>query len=155
MFFGLTNSPATFQNMMNDLLRDLVDKGKVIVYIDDIMIFTVMIEEHRRIVQEVLQVLKDNQLFLKAKKCTFEALEVEYLGLLVSEGLVHMDLVKVQGVSEWLTPKNKKDTQSSLRFTTSTDDLSKGIAKRHNPSRNKQERKDGVGAQNKNKHLMG
>src|SRR3954463_16530594 len=50
MFFGLTNSPATFQNMMNDLLRDLVDKGKVIVYIDDIMIFTVGIEEHHQIV---------------------------------------------------------------------------------------------------------
>src|SRR3954465_12822098 len=50
MFFGLTNSPATFQNMMNDLLRDLVDKGKVIVYIDDIMIFMITIEEHCKIV---------------------------------------------------------------------------------------------------------
>src|SRR4051812_15620029 len=83
MFFGLTNLPATFQNMMNNLLRDLVDKGKVIVYIDEIM---VSLEEHHQIVWEVLQVLKDNQLFLEAKKCTFEALEVEYLGLLASEG---------------------------------------------------------------------
>src|SRR3954468_23520500 len=79
MFFRLTNSPATFQNMMNDLLRDLVDKGKVMVYIDDIMIFTVSPEEHQHIVQQVLQILKVNQLFLKAKKCTFKALEVEYL----------------------------------------------------------------------------
>src|SRR3954462_5990637 len=116
MFFRLTNSPTTFQNMMNDLLRDLVDKGKVIVYIDDIMIFTVMIEEHHRIVREVLQVLKDNQLFLKAEKCTFEALEVEYLGLLVSEGQVHMDLIKVKGVADWPKPKNKKDIQSFLGF---------------------------------------
>src|SRR3954463_1790876 len=117
MFFGLTNSPATFQNMMNDLLRDLVDKGKVIIYIDDIVIFTVSLEEHYRIVQEVLQVLKDNQLFLKAKKCTFETLEVEYLGLLVSEGQVHMDPIKVKGVADWPKPKNKKDVQSFLGFS--------------------------------------
>src|SRR5205823_14668476 len=116
MFFGLTNSPATFQNMMNNLLRDLVDQGKVIVYIDDIMIFTVTLEEHHQVVQEVLQILKDNKLFLKAEKCTFEALEVEYLGLLVSEGQVHMDLIKVKGVSDWLKPRNKKDVQSFLGF---------------------------------------
>ena len=86
MFFGLTNSPATFQNMMNNLLRDLVNRGKVIVYIDDIMIFTADIKEHQQVVQEVLQILKDNRLFLKVEKCIFQALEVEYLGLLVSEG---------------------------------------------------------------------
>src|SRR4051794_1348396 len=63
MFFGLTNSPTMFQNMMNNLLRDLVDNAKVIAYIDDIMIFTVMIKEHHQIAQQVLQVLKDNQLF--------------------------------------------------------------------------------------------
>src|SRR3954465_10419702 len=117
MFFRLTNLPATFQNMLNHLLSDLVDQGKVIVYIDDIMIFTVSLEEHCQIVQQVLQVLKDNQLFLKAEKGTFEALEVEYLGLLVSEGQVHMDPIKVKGVSDWLKPKNKKDVQSFLGFT--------------------------------------
>src|SRR3954468_21612253 len=98
--------------MMNDLLRELVDKGKVIAYIDNIMIFTISLEEHCKIVREVLQVLKDNQLFLKAEKCTFEALEVEYLGLLVLEGQVRMDPIKVKGVTDWPKPKNKKDVQS-------------------------------------------
>src|SRR5205823_14294218 len=79
-------------------------------------IFTVMIEEHHQIVREVLQVLKDNQLFLKAKKCTFKALEVEYLGRLVSEGQVCMDPIKVKGVADWPKRKNKKDIQSFLGF---------------------------------------
>ena len=57
MFFGLTNSPATFQTMMNDLFRDLISRGKVIVYMDDIMIFSRTLEEHRRIVNEVLKIL--------------------------------------------------------------------------------------------------
>src|SRR3954453_22726762 len=129
MFFRLTKSPTTFQNMMNDLLRDLVDKGKVIVYIDDIMIFTVMIEEHHRIVREVLQVLKDNQLFLKAKKCTFEALEVEYLGLLVSKGQVHMDLIRAKGVVDWLKLRTRKPYNHSWDSPTSTGDLLKTTVK--------------------------
>src|SRR3954471_12558367 len=133
MFFGLTNSPATFQNMMNDLLRDLVDKGNVIVYIDDIMIFTVTIEEHCQIVREVLRVLKDNQLFLKAEKCTFEALEVEYLGLLVSEGQVRMDPIKVKGVADWPKPKNKKDIQSFLGFANFYQRFIKGYSEMARP----------------------
>src|SRR5205823_4898603 len=99
-----------------DLLREPVDRVKVIICIDNIMIFTLTLEEHCLIFQEVLQILRDNQLFLKAKKCTFEALEVEYLGLLVSEGQVCIDPIKVQGVSEWPTPRSKKDIQSFLGF---------------------------------------
>jgi RNase H-like domain found in reverse transcriptase/Reverse transcriptase (RNA-dependent DNA polymerase) len=102
--------------MMNDLLQDLVDRGKVIIYIDVIMIFTISLEEHHLIVQEVLQLLKKSLLFLKAEKCTFKALEVEYLCLIVSEGQICMDPVKVKGVSEWLTNRNKKDMQSFLGF---------------------------------------
>lgn len=116
MFFGLTYSPATFQNMMNGLLRGLVDRGKVIIYIDNIMIFTIGIEEHQQVVQEVLQILKDNQLFLKAEKCIFKVLEVEYLGLPVSKGQVCMDPIKVKGIVDWLKPKNKKDIQLFLGF---------------------------------------
>src|SRR3954466_15154809 len=97
------------------------------------MIFTVMIEEHRKIVQEVVQVLKDNQLFLKAKKCIFEALEVEYLGLLVSEGQVCMDLIKVKGVADWPKPKNKKDIQSFLGFTNFYRRFIKGYSKMARP----------------------
>ena len=88
MFFGLTNSPATFQNLMNDILHDLVMAGKVLVYLDDILIFTKTLEEHRQIVARVLQVLCQHRLYLKLEKCEFERTEIEYLGLIISEGEV-------------------------------------------------------------------
>src|SRR3981189_85388 len=69
MFFGLTNSPATFQTMMNHLFRHLIAQGQVVVYMDDILIYTETLEEHRKIVSEVLQVLKDNNLFLMSGQC--------------------------------------------------------------------------------------
>ena len=84
MFFGLTNSPATFQMMMNHLFQDLINQGKVVIYMDDIMIFTTTLEEHKMIVKEVLQILRDNKLYLKHTKCEFEQLETEYLRLVVS-----------------------------------------------------------------------
>ena len=69
MFFGLTNSPATFQAMMNDLLRDLVVEEKVAVFIDDVMIVTETVEGHNEIVKEVLRRLEENDLFVKPEKC--------------------------------------------------------------------------------------
>ncbi len=88
MFFGLTNSPATFQWMMNDIFRDLIGEGKVTIYLDDILIFTKDQAEHRQIVKCVLQCLRENKLFLKAKKCEFEVLETEYLGVIISQDSV-------------------------------------------------------------------
>ena len=69
MFFGLTNSPATFQAMMNDLLRDLVVKEKVAVFIDNVMVATKKEEGHNEIVEEVLRRLEENDLFMKPEKC--------------------------------------------------------------------------------------
>ena len=69
MFFGLTNSPATFQAMMNDLLRDLVVEEKVVVFIDDVMVATEMEEGHNEIVEEVLKRLEEKDLFVKPEKC--------------------------------------------------------------------------------------
>ena len=117
MFFGLTNSPATFQTMMDELFRDLIHQGKVVIYIDDILIFTRTREEHRQIVKQVLQILKDNNLYLKPEKCVFEQTEVEFLGLVVSEDSVKVDPVKVEGVKKWPTPTNVKELQSFLGFT--------------------------------------
>jgi len=68
MFFGLGNSPATFQTMMNAILQDLIDKGVVVVYIDDILIFTETEKGHNEIVEEVLKRLEENDLFLKPEK---------------------------------------------------------------------------------------
>ena len=88
MFFGLTNSPTTFQTMMNHLFQDLINQGKVVVYMDDIMIFTNTLAEHQKIVKEVLTILQQNKLSLKHTKCEFEVLETEYLGLIVAQGSV-------------------------------------------------------------------
>jgi hypothetical protein len=97
MFFGLTNSPTTFQMTMNDLFHELISHGVVIVYMDNILIFT----KYQQITQEVLQILHDNHLYLKAEKCAFEQTEIDYLGLIVRHGEVSMDPVKVKGVQEW------------------------------------------------------
>ncbi len=117
MFFGLTNSPAMFQWMMNDIFRDLIGEGKVTIYLNDILIFSKDLKEHRQIVKRVLQHLRENKLFLKAEKCKFEVLETEYLGVIISENLIHMDPVKIAGIAEWPTPTKKWELQSFLGFT--------------------------------------
>jgi len=116
MFFGMTNSPATFQTMMNDIFWNLIVEGIVVVYLDDILIFTKTKEEHEQAVRRVLQVLKENKLFLRPEKCEFCKQQIEYLGLVISENKVSMDPVKVTGVREWPTPENKTDVQAFLGF---------------------------------------
>ena len=87
MPFGLTNAPATFQTLMNDIFRDLLDVC-VIVYLDDILVYSKNKEEHEQHLRQVLQRLKDNQLYAKLSKCTFFANSIEYLGHIADgEGL--------------------------------------------------------------------
>ncbi len=117
MFFGLTNSPTTFQWMMNNIFCDLIGEGKVTIYLDDILIFSKVFKEHREIVRRVLQRLRENKLFLKAKKCEFEVLETEYLGVIISENSIRMDPIKIAGIAEWPMPMKKRELQSFLGFT--------------------------------------
>ena len=114
MFFGLTNSPATFQAMMNDLLRDLVVEEKVVVFIDDVMVATETEEGHDEIVEEVLRRLEENNLFVKPEKCVWKVREVRFLGVIIRENGVRMEKEKVQGVIEWPVPKSVKDVQKFL-----------------------------------------
>ena len=116
MFFCLTTSPATFQTMMNDIFKELINEGVVVVFMDDILIFTESLEEHRRIVQHVLEILCPHHLYLKPEKCVFEQLAVEYLGLILSQGHVAMDPVKVAGVCNWPVPWNVTEVKSFLGF---------------------------------------
>lgn len=116
MFFGLCNSPATFQNVMNDIFSDLVAEGKVTVYMDDILIFSADLEEHRQVVREVLKRLEANDMYLKPSKCMFEQSEVEYLGVIVSHDKVKMDPVKVKALAEWPTPQNPSDIRRFRGF---------------------------------------
>ena len=101
---------------MNHLFCDLINRGKVVVYMDNIMIFTTTLEEHWKIVKEVLTILCQNKLSLKHTKCEFEVLETEYLELIVAQGSVCMDKGKVQGVLNWPVPKTKKELRGFLGF---------------------------------------
>jgi len=109
MFFDMTNSPATFQTMMNDIFQDLIGEGIMVVYLDDILIFTRTEEEYAKAIRWVLQVLQEHKLFLCLEKCEFCKKRIEYLGLVISENKVSMDPVKVTGVREWPTLENKTD----------------------------------------------
>ena len=116
MFFGLTNSPVTFQTMMANIFQDLIMEGHVCIYLDNILIFTDTLKEHCQILQTVLEHLRLHELCLCPKKCEFEWTRIEYLRLIVSCGKVEMDPVKVSGVMDWPTPTNWKEVQAFLGF---------------------------------------
>jgi len=114
MFFELTNSPATFQAMMNELLRDLINTGKVVVFIDDVIIGTEMEEEHDELVAEVIKRLEENDLYVKLEKCRWKVREVGFLGVVIRPEGIKMEKEKVKGILEWLTSKCVKDVQKFL-----------------------------------------
>jgi len=116
MFFGITNSPATFQTIMNDVFRTIIVKGIVIVYLDNILIFTKTEEEHEQAVQRVLEILTEHKLFLHLEKYEFHRKQIEYLGLVILENKVAMNPVKVAGVREWPIPENQTDVQAFIGF---------------------------------------
>ncbi|MBW0566480.1 hypothetical protein O181_106195 [Austropuccinia psidii MF-1] len=115
MPFGLTNAPASFQNLVNDIFQDLLDVY-VVVYLDDIMVFSKSEEEHVTPVSTVLSRLKANNLFAKASKCLFHVSSVEYLGYVVSSEGLKMDQAKVQQILNWPPPRNLKPLQSFVGF---------------------------------------
>jgi RNase H-like domain found in reverse transcriptase/Reverse transcriptase (RNA-dependent DNA polymerase)/Integrase zinc binding domain/Integrase core domain/Chromo (CHRromatin Organisation MOdifier) domain len=115
MPFGLTNAPATFQNLMNDILRDYLDVF-VIVYLDDILIYSRSMAEHKHHVRLVLERLRDNNLFANADKCAFHQRQVEYLGHIVSSEGVNMNPRKVAAITQWPEPTAVDELQSFLGF---------------------------------------
>ncbi|MBW0532935.1 hypothetical protein O181_072650, partial [Austropuccinia psidii MF-1] len=115
MPFGLTNAPTSFQNLVNDIFADFLDVF-VVVYLDDIIVFSSSEEEHVKHVASVVQRLRDNNLFSKASKCVFHASSVGYLGYVVSGYGLKMDSPKVQQILNWPQPKNIKALQSFLGF---------------------------------------
>jgi hypothetical protein len=102
MFFGLTNSPATFQTMVDDDLKEEIASGDFNIYMDDGVIHTDgTLEEHEKYCHTVFSKLEQLDIFLKPEKCFFSQPKVEYLGMIVVNGQVKMDLVKVQGIADW------------------------------------------------------
>ena len=114
MFFGLTNSPATFQAMMNELLRDLINTRKVAAFIDDVIVGTEMEEGHDELVAEVIKRLEENDLYVKPEKYKWKVREVGFLGVVMRPEGIKMEEEKVKGVLDWLTPKCVKDVQKFL-----------------------------------------
>lgn len=114
MFFGLCNAPATFQAFVNEIFKELIYQDVVVIYLDDILIFSKDWTSHRQVVREVFEILRKNKLFLKPQKCEFETDRVKYLGHIIGNGKVCMDPKKVEAVRTWPVPKNKHELQQFL-----------------------------------------
>lgn len=115
MPFGLTNAPAVFQALINDVLRDMLNRF-VFVYLDDILIFSRTPQEHVQHVKLVLQRLLENRLYVKAEKCEFHVSSVSFLGFIVERGQIKTDPAKVKAVAEWPAPTTRKQLQRFLGF---------------------------------------
>ena len=112
---GLANTPTAFQQFMNDIFMDMIDIN-VIVYLDDILVYSNILMEHKRHVREVLQRLPTNSLFACADKCEFHVTSCRYLRYMLSPDGLTMAQKKVQIIQDWPEPHKVKDIQSFLGF---------------------------------------
>jgi hypothetical protein len=126
MFFGLTNSPATFQTMMNSIFANEIAEKWLTVYMDHMAIHTQClkhkmeeqhVQQHRSYVKRVLEKLMEHNLFLKPEKCAFEQPSIEFLGVQITQGEVQMDDTKVEKVCNWRPPMNVTEVCKFLGFT--------------------------------------
>ncbi len=116
MTFGLCNALATFQMFMDTKFADLIAMGHVVIYLNDILIFATTLNELICLTHLVLQCLQELDLYLRPTKCSFNQTSVEYLGLIISEGELRIDLVKLKAIQDWPLPKTVKDIQKFLGF---------------------------------------
>jgi hypothetical protein len=111
--FGLTNAPTTFMCLMNGVFRDYLDKF-IIVFLDDILIYSKTEEEHEKHLRMVLQVLREHQLYAKLRKCTFYQRKIHYLGHIISEEGIVVDPEKIEAIKSWPVPKNVSEVRSFM-----------------------------------------
>ncbi|KAJ3697247.1 hypothetical protein LUZ61_000952 [Rhynchospora tenuis] len=116
MPFGLCNAPSTFQALMNEVFQPLLRKF-VVIFFDDILIYSCSLETHLQHLHQVFQILRDNQLFVKSSKCTFAASEIAFLGHIISAVGVAADPSKLSAVSAWPLPTNQRQLRSFLGLT--------------------------------------
>jgi len=100
IYFGMCNSLATFQLMMDTLFCELIMSGKIIIYMDDILIFTQMMDKHKSIVKQILQILANNKLSLHLKKCKFHQTKIEYLRVILLQDSIETDPTKTKGIAQ-------------------------------------------------------
>ncbi|CAI7834188.1 unnamed protein product [Closterium sp. NIES-53] len=116
MPFGLCNTPATFQVEMNHIQRPLLDEC-VVVYLDDILIYSKNMKEHVEHLRKVFEILRKNKFYVKLSKSDFALKKVQFLGHMVSAEGVHVDPRKIEAVKKWKVPENMKELQQFLGFT--------------------------------------
>lgn len=116
MPFGLTNAPATFQSLMNSVFQQFLRKS-VLVFFDDILVYSKTLVDHVTHVKAVLQLMKEHQLYAKESKCSFRQQKLEYLGHIISKGGVSTDPEKVFAMKNWPQPKNLKQLRGFLGLT--------------------------------------
>ena len=114
MTFGLTNAPAYFMTMMNNVFMEFLDKF-VVVFIDDILVYSKNEEEHEGHLRQILEKLREHKLYAKFSKCEFWLNTVGFLGHVVSADGIAVDPAKVSAVTEWESPKSAKDIRSFFR----------------------------------------
>ena len=116
IFFGITNSPAIFQAIINKILRDMINKGKVMAFINDVLVGTETEEGHDKIV-EVLRRLEENDLYIKPEKYMWKVQKIRFLEVIIESNRIEIEKEKVDGVLSWLEPKNVKDIRKFLGLT--------------------------------------
>ncbi len=135
MPFGLTNAPTTFCTLMNDIFREWLDDF-VVVYIDDILIYSSSLEEHAEHLRKVFQRLRENKLYAKLKKCKFGVTEVDFLGHRITQEGLKMDDHKVKEILDWEPPKSVPALRSFLGLAFYYHKFIKNFAKIAAPSTN-------------------
>jgi len=98
IFFRMTNSPATFQAIMNEILRDLINEEKVVVFVDDILVKIETEDDHDEIVKEILKRLEENNLYIKPEKCVWKARKIGFLEVIIGPNGIEIEVKKVNKV---------------------------------------------------------
>jgi hypothetical protein len=111
--FGLSNAPVVFMCLMNGVFQEYLEKS-VIVFLDDILVYSKSEEEHEHHLRMVLQVLREHQLYAKLSKCLFYQKQIHYLGHIISKDGIAMDIEKIEAIREWSVPKNVKEVRSFM-----------------------------------------
>ena len=119
MFFRMMNSPAIFQAMTNEILRDLINKGKVTAFVDDVLVETETKKGHNEIVKEILRRLEKNDLYIKPEKYVWKVRKIRFLGVVIELNGIEIEKEKVDGVLSWPEPNNVKDVRKFLGLTNS------------------------------------
>jgi len=114
IFFGMTNLPAIFQAIMNEILRDLINEGKVIVFVDDVLVGTETEKGHDEIMEKILRRLEENDLYVKPEKYMWKVRKIGFLEVVIGPNRIEMEKEKVEEVLSWPESKNMKDVRKFL-----------------------------------------